>query len=219
MRGYTGHKGIAGVLQTIINEVPRHNAYYELFAGSGIIGITLPACTVKNFNDLDCRVHGAYSHARADTINITNKPATDILQSLNCRAGTTDTFIFCDPPYLHSTRHSDKLYKHEMSDTDHIKFLSAVKSSPHRIAIIHPVCKLYEDALQSWRSVQLKIRYNTKTSIEKLYMNYPTQELQTYKFWGSDCWKRQAKKRRAIRHSHKSIIIPLPEFRHLSDPL
>jgi len=63
--------------------------------------------------------------------------------------------------------------------------------------IIHPDCELYNTMLSDWRKVQVKIRYNNKTSIENLYMNYSADvELHTTKFLGADCWDRQRIKRK-----------------------
>lgn len=216
---YTGNKKIPGVYQKIINHIPQHSYYCELFAGSGAIGKLLPATTVKHFNDIDCTLHGHYSLSDNSTLCITAINAPELVQFLSIYVGAANTFIFADPPYLHCTRAQSDYYKYEMSDSDHIQFLSAVQQSPCQIMIIHPACELYDQALQSWNQVEIKIRYNRKTSIEKLYMNYSPRSLQSYKYIGKDCWQRQAYKRKAIRHSHKSILLPFPEVQYLIDPL
>lgn len=216
---YTGHKKIPGVFQKIINEVPAHTHYLEPFGGTGIIGKLLPVTTVKHFNDLNKNLHICYRRIPGDTVIVTKQNAIDILQSGPYSSAGTDTFIFCDPPYLHCTRAQPNLYKYEMTDTDHIQFLAAVKLLHCKIMIVHPRCELYDNALQSWRTIELKIRYNRKTSHEKLYMNYLPGSLQTYRYIGKDCWQRQAYKRKSVRHSRKSIPIPFEESRYLTDNL
>lgn len=214
---YPGQKNIPGVIHKIVNEIPKHSYYYELFAGSAAIAKALPSAgTVKHLNDLNKTVLDQITIPPGHTVIKTSVRALDIIHNLT--TATTDTFLFLDPPYLHHTRYNNSLYKFEMSETDHIQLLSAVKLLHCNCMIIHPDCKLYNDALQSWSTVQLKIRYHKKTSIEKLYMNYsvPTA-LQTYKFIGTDCWDRQRIKRKAQRFLKKGLHIPFPEATYITD--
>lgn len=213
---YPGQKNIPGTIQKIINEIPVHEHYYEIFAGTGAIGQQLPFSKSKNYNDLNSDILKSIGEPSGNTVKKTSVGAMDLVQSLTT-AGK-DTFIFADPPYLHETRHNPKLYKFEMTVLDHEKFLAAVQKLHCNCMIIHPACKLYDDALQSWRTIQIKIRYNKKTSIEKLYMNYAIQPaLQTYKFIGKDCWQRQGFKRKA--HRHLKLSIPMFKNSYLNDML
>lgn len=215
---YPGQKNIPGVIHKIINEIPKHRFYYEPFAGTAAIAKALPAAgTVKFINDLNITVLDKIILPREHTAIKTSVPALDILQIL-LTAGT-NTFCFIDPPYLHTVRYNNKLYKHEMSESDHIQLLHALQLLKCNCMIIHPTCELYDNALQSWRSIQIKIRYNTKTSLEKIYMNYPKQELQTYKFIGNDCWDRQRIKRKAQRFLKKGLHIPFPDPTYITDML
>jgi DNA adenine methylase len=218
MSYYTGNKKIEGVYQKIINEIPKHNYYLEAFAGSGAIGLILPTGPVKIFNDLDTHALQLIKGTPGDTVIKTQYRATDLLQLFD-HAGK-EGFTFCDPPYLHTTRKSDKIYLFEMSVLDHVEFLAEVQKLKCNCMIIHPACELYEVALQSWRSILIKIRYNTKTSIEKLYMNYDTPRiLQTSKYLGKDCWDRQRIKRKAERFINKGLNIPFPERTYIEDTL
>lgn len=75
--------------------------------------------------------------------------------------------------------------------------------------IIHPKCELYDNGLKDWRKVEVKIRYNNKTSIECLYMNYKEPGiLQEDGYLGKDCWDRQRIKRKATRFLNKLIQLP-----------
>lgn len=218
MKNYIGNKNIPGVYQKIINEIPAHTYYLEAFAGSGAIGLLLPAGTVKIFNDLNSDALQLITVPPGHTVIKTSYNASDLLQLFS--AAGTDGFTFCDPPYLHSTRDSDQLYKFEMSEHDHIQFLAEAQKLKCNCMIIHPACELYDITLQYWRSVQIKIRYNRKTSIEKLYMNYgPVQTLQTSKYLGKDCWDRQRIKRKAQRFIDKGMSIPFPERTYIEDTL
>lgn len=82
--------------------------------------------------------------------------------------------------------------------------------------IIHPSCEMYNQMLCEWRKVEIKVRYNGKTSIENLYMNYPQPELlQTYRYVGSDCWERQRIKRKGDRMIRKLQALPEIEKNYL----
>ncbi len=204
MSNYPGNKKIYGVYHKIINNIPEHSRYFELFAGSGAIANLLydiPGDTDIFINDINNQVTNSYNYP-CDTI-ISN---LSIIDFFNKNIFTSADFLFLDPPYFLDTRSKSKqvLYgDFEMTESDHIQFLSEVQKIKSKIMIIHPDCNLYNDALQSWRKIPIKIRYNRKTSIENLYMNYPDGPLQTYKFLGKDCWDRQRIKRKSVRYQSK----------------
>lgn len=206
---YIGSKRIPGVYQKIINLIPEHQYYIEPFAGSGAIGLMLPACTVKHFNDLDALQLKKIPIDACSTVIKTCTAATDILQSLSL--SDQNVFAFIDPPYIHSTRSSSAIYNHEMTQDHHETLLTVLQQLPFNVMVVHPVHEMYDSMLSAWWTIQLKIRYHKKTSLEKLYMNYPPPTiLQSYKYLGSDCWVRQRIKRKAARFLSKGLPIPFP---------
>lgn len=220
-KGYTGHKDINGVYHKIINNIPEHKIYKEIFCGSSRIAKKLisavPAGVKYYLNDLDRSVTDKLDCTGPDVF-ISNCNALKLLLEL-LTAGT-DTFVFMDPPYLHSTRpNSTKLYKYEMTDKHHIEMLTSVLQLKCNVMIIHPKCPLYDKMLSSWRKVEVKIRYNKKTSIECLYMNYDPGILQTNIYLGDDCWDRQRIKRKAKSLIKKLAALPDQERRYLTDEI
>lgn len=210
-KAYPGQKKIFGFYHKIINQIPKHENYYELFAGSAAIAkLLIEKNSTANFflNDKDkCITDNLVCIFRkAKTYN---EPAIKII-SKKLIAADTDTFVFMDPPYLHSTRpNSTKLYKYEMSDFDHKQLLSSVLQLNCNVMIVHPVCDLYDEWLKGWRKVLIKVRYNTKTSLECLYMNYDVPStLQTDAYLGTDCWDRQRIKRKAVSLVKKLTALP-----------
>lgn len=209
-KGYPGHKKIFGVYHKIINQIPKHKKYYELFAGRAAIAKLLieKESNAKFYlNDIDGSLTDELRCTSAKAV-ISKLDAINILKKLTV-AGT-DTFVFMDPPYLHSTRpNSIKLYKHEMTDSDHKQLLSSVLQLNCNVMIIHPVCELYDTRLKGWRKVLIKVRYHNKTSLECLYMNYDLPEqLQVDAYLGTDCWDRQRIKRKALSLVNKLIALP-----------
>ncbi|MBY0485927.1 MAG: DNA adenine methylase [Flavobacteriaceae bacterium] len=222
---YKGHKKIDGVYQKIINNIPAHKVYYELFAGSASILslITVPAVEVR-LNDIDSEVQKLLQQ-KFTNATVTNFDAIQTLKITNedktlMFVDKKDVFLFLDPPYLLDTRTDKELYKYEMSQSDHVQLLNEALQLNCNCMIIHPKCELYDTMLTNWNKVEIKIRYNRKTSIECLYMNYnkPT-ELQCYDYLGSSCWNRQQIKRKGDRLVEKFKNLPVLEKNYLLNRL
>lgn len=213
-KGYPGQKNIFGFYHKIINQIPKHKHYYEIFAGSGAIALKLKekqSDASFYLNDIDesvtdklCCIFRKEEIFNLDAFNLLKH----IRESKN--TSTTDTFIFMDPPYLHSTRpNSTNLYKYEMTDADHMELLSNALDLKCNVMIVHPVCDMYDSWLKGWRKVLVKVRYNNKTSLECLYMNYNVPStLQTDAYLGIDCWDRQRIKRKARSLIQKLTALP-----------
>jgi site-specific DNA-adenine methylase len=218
MKGYPGQKKVDGVFHKIINEIPTHKVYYELYAGTAAIAKLIKGSGAKIvLNDINRSVVAKLKCISELEATITTKPATNVLEKLIHTSASTDNFVFLDPPYLHSTRpNSTTVYNNEMTDRDHIQLLLAVLQLKCNCMIIHPKCELYDKMLSSWRKVYIKIRYNRKTSIECLYMNYDSpNELQSDQYLGKDCWDRQRIKRKAERMVQKFDLLPILERNYI----
>jgi DNA adenine methylase len=219
---YTGHKKVNGLFQKIINQVPKHDMYVELFAGSAAICslFTVPAATVV-LNDINPEVHNLLRiKFRNEKVHFWNTDALEFLPKMET-IWKEDVFVFLDPPYHHDTRPlATELYKHEMTNIDHIKLLRTVQSMKCDIMLIHPKCELYDEFLHDWRKIEVKVRYHQKTSIECLYMNYPEPtELQDYSFLGNDCWERQRIRRKTDKYIEKFQKMPVLERNCIIDKL
>lgn len=211
---YTGHKKVNGLFQKIINQVPKHDMYVELFAGSAAICslFSVPADTIV-LNDINPEVHNLLCEKyRDENVFIRNRDALEFLQKMR-HVWKQDVFVFLDPPYHHDTRPlATELYKHEMTHQQHVKFLVAASLMKCNVMIIHPKCDLYDTFLHYWRKVEVKVRYHKKTQIECLYMNYPEPtELQDYSFLGNDCWERQRISRKTEAYIKKFQKMPVLE--------
>lgn len=218
---YPGNKNIPGLIHKIINQIPPCKSFCEPFAGSAAVSTflsLLPGVNLNFFiNDIDPAVTDRFNYPAGSTV--TNLSALDFLNTLNNSAAYTDAFIFMDPPYHHSTRYNQtRLYDTEMSHNDHVQFLSSVIDIKSNCMIIHPSCELYDQALHTFRTVQLSVRYHNKTSIEKLYMNYPDlEQLLTYVYAGKNCWDRQRIKRKGDRLIHKLSSLGAMERNYILD--
>src|SRR5438105_1941641 len=116
---YNGGKNGNGTYQTIINHIPPHKKYVEPFLGSGAIYYNKLPALISILNDKDQNIMKSYGDdAHLPTGVIINcMDASVIINQLS--EDSSDTFIYCDPPYLMETRTSKRrLYKYEMTETD-----------------------------------------------------------------------------------------------------
>ena len=216
---YTGNKNIPGLIQKIVNQIPLCTDFYELFAGSAAVSNFLSVLDVPSvryhLNDLDPVITANYDYPAGCLI--TSLPALELLKSLKSVRDPESIFVFLDPPYLSDCRtYNFSLYRFEMTNDDHVQLLSAVQDLNYNCMIIHPQCDLYDRFLKSWRTVQLKVRYNRRTSLETLYMNYPRPvHLLTYSMYGTDCWDRQRIKRKGDRLVKKLLSLPEVERNYI----
>lgn len=197
--GYPGSKGGNGVWQQIISQIPQCDLFIEAMAGSGILSKKLSAYSCSTVtNDIDrslpTDLHLSYQ---------------DLIVKYDCIPGKKTVFYF-DPPYLFETRKSKRqLYKFEWTVLDHQKFLSQVLTVKCDCMISHYPCNMYNHALQSWRTVRYQAATHNGARTECLYMNFPTPKiLVAADIAGSDCWHRQAIKRKVTRLLSKIKSLP-----------
>jgi DNA adenine methylase len=218
---YPGNKNIPGLIQKIVNQIPPCTDFYEPFAGSAAVSkflSVLPGITLRyHLNDIDPAVTVNNNYPAGSIV--TSIPAMDIIQSIKYIPEATGIFFFIDPPYHHESRpNNSHLYKFEMTHNDHVFLLCSLLNTKYNCMIIHPQCDLYNRFLFSWRTVQVKVRYHNKTSVENLYMNYPRPvKLLTYGMYGTDCWDRQRIKRKGDRLIKKLLSLNEAERNYILD--
>lgn len=105
---------------------------------------------------------------RLKGVQIENIPANELLK----RYDTEDVFVYCDPPYLHGTR-KGYLYKHEMSNQEHVELLNILIEHPGKILLSGYDNELYNEILKGWKKVQkdTSAEFGLKRT-ETLWMNY-----------------------------------------------
>lgn len=79
------------------------------------------------------------------------QPAVKLIQ----RYKFPEVLIYVDPPYPLVTR-SKRIYKHEMTDADHMELLDALDKHPGPVLLSGYACPLYDDRLQYWTSRKSK---------------------------------------------------------------
>jgi len=217
---YRGNKSVKGLYQFIINRIPPCKTFIEAFAGSAQITrkIFFTAGTDNNnciglpdhivLNDCDGSLNFDFSkHLPAPTV-ISNYPAVQLIKSL--LPASPETFIYCDPPYLKSTRGSNRnIYKFEMTVDDHRNFLLLVRKGAFNCIISHYECSLYDELLPYWNKEKFQVCYHGKVKEECIYYNYKKPStLLSYSYVGSDCRDRQRITRKINRLVKKLHSLP-----------
>jgi len=211
--GYPGGKAGAGVYQAIINQIPPHDTYIEPFLGDGaILRRKRPArrsCAVESDGEVLRRWKG-------DEIPGLELYCCDGIEWLKHHfglyryrdgesnaAGSDDpgsrTLVYCDPPYLLSTRSSGPIYRHEFTEAQHLDLLEVLKRLPCRVAISGYWSNLYAEILEDWRPVTFQATNRAGRQVtEWLWCDYPQPtELHDYRFLGRDKREREKLNRRA----------------------
>lgn len=147
---YPGGKGLAGVYQWIIGKFPPHVWYVEPFAGKAAIFRRKPPALRSYLIERDENVV-AWLRQLPGTI-VHHGDGTRWLElAAEWLPPSPDVLVYCDPPYLPETRTKKKLYRHEMSEADHIRFLQAVLRLRCQVAVSGYWSPLYDGALTRWQ--------------------------------------------------------------------
>lgn len=229
---YPGSKNNAS--KKIISLIPPHLVFIEAFAGSAALTrikrpaplnlmieidpITItalitefPAATViRALEAIDNPVYHSGNIAAPD-YKILHASALEILPLYPY---TGKEFIYLDPPYLLTTRRSQrKLYRYELTTADeHAALLEIVRNIPAPVMISGYPSQLYNDLLPGWNQTTFTTQTHTGPAIESLWMNYPAPtRLHDYRFIGDNFTDRQRIKRKAERWVNRFLNTPLIE--------
>ena len=112
------------------------------------------------------------SAERLRGVQIENRPAIEVIKRFNFE----DVLIYCDPPYLLSTR-CRKQYRHEMSEADHIELLETLLKHRGPVVISGYASELYDDILKDWyREERIAYAQNAKQRREIIWHNRPAPQ-------------------------------------------
>lgn len=219
---YPGSKN--NCYQQIINLIPPHRTYIETHAGSAAIYRHKRPAQQSILIDIDpaAPVHGlpatsgvarcpsnvamSAPHVENGDTAVTNILCTDAIRFLSWHKPKHTTFIYCDPPYLMSTRRSQRaLYNYEYTHADHIKLLETiinfVQQHPHtKVMISGYRSQLYDEFLPHWHTHTFTTTTHGGPATEWLWMNYePPTVLHDYSYLGDDYRERERIKRKIER--------------------
>lgn len=123
----------------------------------------------RQWNDLPDTVQSVA--ARLKEAQIENTDAIMLIERYN----HPQTLIYIDPPYLTELR-KPYMYKHEMTDNDHVKLLETIRKSKSMVILSGYDNKLYNETLSDWYSDTCTSHAQTgQLRTEKIWMNFPYQ--------------------------------------------
>lgn len=219
---YPGGKGGAGAAQNLINMMPPHKTYIELFLGAGSVMKQKRPAEVNIGIEIDEEVIAKY-HAKP-TKNVIIHHG-DALQWLFNQTPNNDwsTLIYADPPYLPETLASRQRYKHKFTLEQHEELLEIIQETQALIMISGYESRLYNARLRGWRKEQFTVSgRDGKSHVETVWMNFPEpQRLHDYRFIGRNYREREKIRRRLDRLERKITGWPMLEqmalIRRLAD--
>jgi hypothetical protein len=201
---FVGSKGMAGVYHRIIGQMPPHPVYVEPFFGRGrVFWEKRPAAQTIIIDRAPglLAIAGAVAGVRAICGD-----AVEILPTL---ALGDDALVYCDPPYLLSTRQDRCYYTFELSEQQHRALLGTLRALPCRVLLSGYPSALYDDGLPGWRVIRYQVRTRQRTKTECLWCNFPEpEELHDWRFAGRDYRQRLALKRLAGRWLARMEAMP-----------
>lgn len=211
---YPGAKTNSGIIQFLINRIPYHTRYCELFAGSAQLCKHKKPAAIKNvLCDIDDRVAKQLQMQMGDRVDVYRFAALDFIAQAGMKSFTRSDFMYLDPPYpFISRRNGKKYYRYEMSDDDHVQLLTTVLQLDANIIISTRQNDMYDKYLQLWRKETFETVDRQGAVTEVVYMNYQQPAiLHQYNYWGGDCWERQGVKRKIARFEKKIKQLPVYE--------
>jgi len=206
---YTGSKFGAGVYQNIINEIPPHGVYVELFGGSGaIIKIKKPAIHQNTICEISRSVIDKSNYPTGVTTICTCGMV--YFKSINHLPAMINTFVYADPPYEIKARRAGRLYyANEWTDEQHYDLSQLLKSTLAMVAVSCYRSELYDELYSGWRFKEFNSMTRRGVRKECVYFNYPVPEqLHEYTFLGKNKTDRQRIARKIIAFQQKIFSLP-----------
>ena len=129
-----------------------------------------------------------------------------------------DELIYCDPPYVPSTRRSERVYRHDYDISKHVELLDVLRAVGCKVMLSGYSSELYEDELSDWASVSFRSKTHAGVRTETLWMNFePPQRLHDYSCLGENFRQRELIKRRLGRLKSRIDMLTAAERAHLAE--
>jgi hypothetical protein len=203
---YFGSKATSGLCQAIIALMPPHDTYIESHLGGGAIMKRKPAA-LRNIG-ID-RNERALEKFQCDyPVERVHADAHRFLADLDYQGRE---LVYCDPPYLHSTRSSERRYRFDYEESDHLELLGLLKGLPCAVILSGYPSTLYDEQLTGWRSLELQVMNQAGVRTEKLWFNFTPDRVHWARYAGRDHTHRQTIKRRAETWARRYAAMPPAE--------
>ena len=119
--------------------------------------------------------------------------------------------VYSDPPYVQSARKSQRRYRYDYTDADHVELLGILKSLPCSVMISGYPSRLYDEHLRDWRSLEIQVNNQSCIVTEKLWFNFAPDRVHWAAFAGRNFTHRQVVKRKAASWGRRYAAMPRSE--------
>ena len=206
MAAWYGSKGATGLSQSIVSAMPPHDVYIEPFLGGGAIMKRKPPA-IRNIGvDLNRR---AIEGFKCDhPVELHHGCALRYLEAFPFQGRE---LVYCDPPYVQSTRRSERRYRFDCTDDDHVALLGILKSLPCQVMVSGYPSALYDAHLSDWRSAEIQVNNQSCVVTEKLWFNFAPDRVHWVSCAGRDFTHRQTVKRKAESWGRRYKAMPRDE--------
>src|SRR5579871_155331 len=204
---YPGGKG--KTYQQIINLLPPHNTYIETHLGGGAVLRHKKPASKSVAIDRDPTVIEQWRNGFPALASYIQADALEFLSSNHFRG---DEVVYCDPPYLPSTRRRTRVYRYDYDSNDHERLLKVLRGLPCRIVISGYPSHLYDVRLHDWNAYTFPAKSHCGMRLEKLWFNFdPPKQLHDSRYLGNDFRQRQTYRRRMDRLRRRIVSLSSPE--------
>jgi len=204
--GYFGSKATSGLCQAIIALMPPHDTYIETHLGGGAIMKRKPPALNNIGIDLDPKPLAAFECDYP--VHRVNGCAHRFLAEYDYQGSE---LIYSDPPYLHRTRSSQRRYRFDYQEHEHIELLELLKTLSCDIIVSGYPSSLYEERLSGWRSLELQVMNQGGVRTEKLWFNFTVDRVHWASYAGKNFTDRQRIKRKASNWGRRYQALPRAE--------
>jgi DNA adenine methylase len=206
MGAYFGSKATSGLCQAIIAMMPPHETYIETHLGGGAIMKRKPAALHTIGIDRNERALARF--ACDYPVELIHGCAHAFLAAYPFCGRE---LIYCDPPYLQSSRSSARRYRFDYSEQDHIALLELLKGLPCQVMVSGYPSALYDELLGQWGSVELQVMNQAGVRTEKLWFNFTPDRVHWASYAGRNFTHRQTVKRKAASWAKRYQGMPRAE--------
>ena len=208
---YPGGKGTT--YAKLLNVMPPHSTYVETHLGGGAlmrkkrpaarqIGIDVDAAVMRRWQ---CDL------ARDKTLSC-ELICADAVEWLQAHPLEPTALIYADPPYVSATRRRDRIYRHDYTDSDHVRLIDCLKSQRCMVMISGYRSDLYDRLLDGWRQFSFSAMTHTGVREETVWFNFaPPECLHDVHHLGDGFRQREVFRRRRARLHDRITRLPTPE--------
>lgn len=202
--------------------MPPHHTYIETHLGGGnVLERKRPAD--RNIGvDISGSVIATWSERRRRLAFPLELARVDAVEFLKAFAFDGGELVYCDPPYLHSTRRRLDLYEHEYTEAQHVELLETIVTLPCPVIISGYASPLYRMVLQDrhgWRCIEFPNTTRRGRVIESAWINREPTTLHDSRYAGATYRERERIKRKRARWSRRFMAMSAAERQVVLDAL